>query len=444
MRQRILGTGFIFPFIFILFSQTAWPMGKRPPLPEEIPAPQTLPRPTLEECFELALERSETVAIEKEQIEEAESQFFIAASEALGDVHFEMTDKRQDIRKGGGGGEVASSFNDPVRRERKFVIKQPLFQGFKALGALTGAGSLRKSEKEEWQRAKELLFLDVARAFYGLLRERKELEIATGTHSLLGVRVRELEERERIGRSRPSEVATAKSHLRIVEAERAKIRGLAAVARHVLEFLTGLDLEGRELQEEEVPGEEAGGIATYLADLDSRHDVEAARQSAKTAWRGVIVAQSGFWPDLSIEHNQYERREGFQSDLDWDFLFKINIPLFQGGGALGNFKKSLSQWRQEKLNYSRVKREAELDIKENYEYWKASLEESRSLEEAVRAAEENLRLQSGEYARNLVSNLDVLAALESLHTTRRDANLAHYEMKENYWKLKVAAGELGA
>jgi outer membrane protein len=170
--------------------------------------------------------------------------------------------------------------------------------------------------------------------------------------------------------------------------------------------------------------------------------VEAAKQSAKTAWRGVIVAQSEFWPDLSIEHNQYERREGFQSNLDWDFLFKINVPLFQGGETFGGFKKSVSLWKQEKLNYSLVKRQAELEIKESYQNWKASLEEARSLKEAVQASEENFRLQKEEYAHNLVNNLDVLEALELLHETRRDANRAHYQMKQNYWQLMVAAGEL--
>jgi len=436
---------FLFFACLFLISPELWAMAKQPPVSspsKEIPS-VTPPPLTLEDCYELALKRSESVAIRKEKIEEAESQFYTAASEALGDVHFEMTDRRQDIQKGGGDGAVASSSNDPARRERKFVINQPLFQGFKALGALTGAGSLRKTEKEEWHRAQELLFLDVARAFYGLLQQGKELELVTEIHSLLIERVKDLEGRERIGRSRASEVATAKSRLRIIEAERASTRGLEAVARHVLEFLTGLDLEGRELAEEEVPGKEAGGITEYLTDLETRHDVEAARQSAKTAWRGVIVAQSGFWPEISIQHNQYERREGFQSNLDWDFLFKIDVPLFQGGEAFGGFKKAVSRWKQEKLTYSLVKREAELEIKESYQNWRASLEEVRFLEEAVRAALENFRLQREEYDHNLVGNLDVLQALESLHQTRRDANRVHYEMKENFWKLKVAAGEGG-
>ena len=58
------------------------------------------------------------------------------------------------------------------------------------------------------------------------------------------------------------------------------------------------------------------------------------------------------------------------------------------------------------------------------------------------AAKKNFELQKEEYERNLVGNLDVLEALETLNNTRRRANEVFYEMKENFWGLKVAIGEI--
>jgi len=170
--------------------------------------------------------------------------------------------------------------------------------------------------------------------------------------------------------------------------------------------------------------------------------VEAARQAVKTAWRAVIVAQSELWPEISIEHNQYERREGFSSNIDWDFLFKVDVPLLQGGSAIGKIKQAVSQWKKEKLNYSLVRREAGRDIKESFEKWRSSKSESGALEEALKAAEENFRLQKEDYTHNLVGNLDVLEALEELQQTRREAIRAHYQMKSDYWRLRIAAGEI--
>ncbi len=418
-------------------------MGQRPQTQEpqasvEATGPLLL---SLRGCYELALKRSETVAIQKEEIKEAEAQFFKAASEALGDINFIMDFSRQDNPTGGDPSATARSFTDPERRERKFVIKQPLFQGFKALGALTGAGSLRRDEKEEWRRAKQLLFLDVARAFYGVLREKKELETIEGIHSLFQERIRELEEREKIGRSRSSEVATAQARMKLLERDRARASGALALARYLLEFLIGAPLEKYDLQEEGLPQGGSRGLPHYLEAAEMRADIEAQRQAVKTAWRSVIVAQSEFWPELSLESNQYQRREGLAQDIEWDLLFKVDVPLSRGGETVGKVKEAVSRWKKSKFSYSLAKRKARLEIQESYQNWITSLDETRALEAALQASQENFLLQKDEYTKNLVSNLDVLEALESLFETRREANRADYERKANYWALRIAAGE---
>ncbi len=425
----------IFIFWTLLFGCFLFPSFAAPPPAENTPL-------TLRACYELALKRSETVAIQKEEIEEAEAQIFEATSEALGDVDFVMEKFHQANPAGGGdSSSIGRTFTDPERLESRFTISQPLFRGFRALGALTGAGSLTKQQKEEWFRAKELLFLDVANAFYGLLREKKDLRALQEIHVLIRHRIEELTEREQIGRSRSSEVVTATARMKALEAERAHTRGSLKVARHVLEFLTGIELGGRRLAEENLPQEPSREISDYLAAAELRSDVQAAKQSMKTARQGIVVAQSEFWPELSLEHNRYQRREGVQADIDWDLLFKLDVPLFRGGGTVGKVKEAVSRWKKEKLAYSLALRQAEFEIKEAYQNWIASVAEDASLKEAVKSAADNFRLQREEYKRNLVSNLDVITALEFLHQTRRDSNHAYYQMKENYWGLRVAAGE---
>jgi outer membrane protein TolC len=401
----------------------------------------------LEDCYEQALERSETVAISKEEIEEAEAQFFKATSEALGDVDFVITDFRQDAPKprdlgAEGGPGFGSTFNAQHRRERAFVISQPLFQGFKSIGALSGAGSFRKQQKEEWLRAKQLLFLDVATVFYALLREKRDLENVEGIRTLLEERIRELKKREEIGRSRPSEVVQAEAAMGRVEGELARVRGVVKATRHLLEFLTGIPIELNRLQEEELPDETIRELAAYLDGFETRPDIEASKEAVKTARGAVIVAQSSLWPEITLENNQYVKREGFQKDFDWDLFIKLTVPLSRGGENIGKIKEARSRWKQAKLVYSRTQREAELEIKEAYERWVSSAEQSEALSGALRASQENYRLQKEEYTRNLVGNLDVLEALEELFETSRAANRAAYEMKESYWRLRVATGDV--
>ncbi|MFA7255725.1 MAG: TolC family protein, partial [Candidatus Omnitrophota bacterium] len=401
------------------------------------------PTLSLEECYRLALIQSETVAIQKEAIARATAQIFNAASQGLGSVDFivERTfqDNQQSNLAGSGG---LANLGDPNIQESKFKISQPLFQGFKAIGALTGAGSYKREQTEAWIRAKELLYTDVSRAFYNVLRYEKEIEINQGIHELLQKRIQELEERESIGRSRMSEVITARTNLKILEADLAAAQGALATVRYMLEFLTGTELGGRPLEEETVEEVSAKTLTEHLKMATARADVKAAEQAVKTAWRGILVAQSGFWPTITLDHNQYTRREGTLANLDFDTLFRVDVPLFSGGETVGQVKDSIGILKQKKLYFSLAKRQAELEIKQTYQVWLSAKETNALLKEAVRDAENNYAIQSEEYTRSLVNNLDVLAALESLHNTRQRQNVTYYVMKQDEAAFRVAIGEV--
>ena len=392
---------------------------------------------SLEECYHFALIQSEIVAIQKEAISRATAQIFNAASQGLGNVDFIIDRTFQDNQKSN-----LNSLGDPNIHESKFKISQPLFQGFKAIGALTGAGSYRKEQTEAWIRAKELLYMDVARAFYNVLRYEREIEINQGIHELLQQRIEELEEREKIGRSRTSEVITAQTNLKMLEADLSSARGALATTRYLLEFLTGIELENRKLEEETVEEVSSRTLTEHLKMAATRSDVKAAEQAVKTAWRGIVVAQSGFWPTITLDHNQYMRREGTLANLDFDTLFKFTVPLFSGGETVGQVKDSIGILKQKKLVFSLAKRQAELDIKQSYQIWLSAKETNRLLKEAVQQAEENYKIQSEEYTRSLVSNLDVLAALESLNNTRQSQNRTYYIMKQDEAAFRVAIGEV--
>lgn len=395
---------------------------------------------TLRDCYELALKQSEQIAILKEEIEIAEAQALSAMSEGLGDINFIMSNTQQQ-KLGGGEGGVSGSFTRHERRERKFTVTQPLFQGLKAFGAITGAGSFTKQRKEEYERAKELLFLDVARAFYDILKYDKERTIIQEILTLFNERIEELTGREQIGRSRPSEIANARARMKALEADWARTAGLLAGNRYVLEFLTGINISINRLQDEESPDQDPKRIQVDLSGIEWRSDVEAARQAVKMANKGIIVAQSGLWPEISLEYNHYEKREGIQGLIDWDLLFKIDVPIFKGFETSGKIKQAVSDWKQAKLTRRLAMRQAALEIKQAHENWLSKAQEYEALEESVRASHDNFKLQREDYERNLVSNLEVLDALESLHAARRSANEVYYDMKYNYWNWKVALGE---
>ncbi len=416
-------------------------MGKRPPkIPRAGPSKPAALSLTLWDCYQFSVQRSEKLAIQKEEVGRTLASFLEASGEALGDIDFVSTNLRQDPQNNSSSGSSSSStFTGSEKRERKFVISQPLFQGFKTLGALSGAGSLKKQRQKEWERAKQLLFLEVVNAFYDYLRLVKDIEIIRGILNLFGDRIKDLNGWVEIGRSRPSEVTTARSQHGVFQAELARSKGSLAVANNLLGFLLGFSVEKQELQDGQTPLVPEGTLNT-LELAQHRPDVEASRQAVTTARGAVIIAQSELWPKVSFDSNLYEHREGFQSGNSWDALFTLSVPLGKGGTTLGGIRNAASLWKESKLTHSLTLRTAEREIKDAYENWKSAAERYQALEKAVAASQENFTFQNQEYQRQIVNNLDVLDSLRSLFDARRDANQAFYEAKKNYWSLEVAKG----
>ncbi len=387
---------------------------------------------TLRACYALALARSETIAIQEELIRETEGRFLQALSGALPRTSFALSERRQDATND-------SSFRLKKAPERKITFSQPLFSGLKEFAAMAGSRAERRQRIQEKARAEQLLLIDVADAFYLLVEQRQELEALEGVRTALLRRIEELEERARLGRSRASEVVSAEAQLRRVEADFELARGQEDTARHLLEFLTGREPIAAIADDMAVPPLEHE--ERYLARVSLRPNVRAAEEAWTIAKKEVAVARAKFWPTASVEGNYYVERVGVSEGIDWDMLFKLDVPIFQGGQALGAVQEALSKARQARWRAEQARRGAVLEVKDAYVKLQAAMARREAFEKALEATEEDFRLQEAEYQLSLVSNLDVLRALQALGDARRNAIHARYDVKRLYWQLRAATGQ---
>lgn len=428
-------------------TSNLWAMARRPPAEPATASSQLTPAPVelsldIWDCYQMAMRRSETLAIRKEEIGRTLSSYLESNGEIIGDINYVSTDFWQDPQKAHSDGtsSVGSTLTSSERRERRFELTQPLFQGFKALGALSAAGSLRKQKIGDWERAKQLLFMDTINAFYDYLHAAEDVRIIQGIIDLSQDRIKDLKEWEDIGRSRPSESATARSNLENFNSELAASKGREALAKNLLAFLIGVVVRPHELKEESgIQKPDQKEDIMELARM--RPDVQASRYAVTSARGGFIIAQSDLWPKITLDGNLYEHREGFQSGISWDMLVTLNVPLGTGGTTLGKIRDALGAWRESKLAYSLSERTALREIQDAQDNWENRFERYQALEKAVKAAQENFTLQQEDYKRRLVSNLDVLDALRNLFESKRDANEAYFDTKKSYWQLQVAEGK---
>ena len=391
---------------------------------------------TLADCYRLALAQSETLAIHQELIAEAEARFALAFSTLLPRVSFVSSDKRQD-------GTGSSAFTLRHVPERKFTLSQPLFSGFREFAALRGSQAEQAQRRLEKSRAAQRLLMDVADAFYLALELRDDLAALGMIQEALAARLDDLTAREQIGRSRPSEVVSAQAALRRVEAEAYEVRSQQVVARHLMEFLTGIEPLGPLADAEPVlPVVQAE--SAYLAKAIGQPGVQAVEQAARVAQEGVAVAGADRWPAVSLDGNYYVERAGTAKDMDWDATLEVDVPIFQGGEVTGAIQAAESQARQADWEVSAARRAAVRDVRDRHAQVTAAIAQADALTRALEATAESYRLQVEDYDRSLVNHLEVLQTLQALQDVRRDAVHAAYEAKRSVWRLRASVGEIPA
>ncbi|MDP2653338.1 MAG: TolC family protein [Candidatus Omnitrophota bacterium] len=415
-------------FLFILRASLSWAA----PVPGT-PSDASAASLTLKECYRWALRQSETVAIQQKSIEEAEGRFLQSLSGVLPDVTYIYSDRRQDGRSN------ANGFTLREVPERKFTFSQPLFSGFKEFAAIAGSRAEKRQRRHEKRRAEETLFVDVADAFYFFLSYQEDVETLSEVRQALVDRVKELKERFDLGRSRASEVASAQARLSRIEADLESVKGDWMIARQLLGFLTGQEIVSihDDLETVAVPVK-----GNDLAKAENRDDVRAAFEAWKVAQKQIVVARAGFFPEVSLDGNYYDKRVGNSSGVDWDVTLSIDVPVFRGGENTGKVRESKASAGKAQLIYLETRRRAALEIENVYTNLEVALLKEKALRAAYDAADENYRLQLDDYRKNLVNNLDVLQALEDLQEMRRAWTAAAKDTKRLYWNLLVTTGEL--
>ncbi len=395
---------------------------------------------TLAEAYRLALKQSEEIAIHEETLRAAEGHFYQAFQVILPKIDYSITRTEQEAVNGASADTTAGNSLRRSTPLQKFTLNQPIFSGFKEFAAIQGAGAEKRQRRYEIQRAKELLFIDVMGAFYAVLETQKDIGTLSDVQALMKIRRAELIGRARLGRSRESEVQGATSDLKLIEVELEDAKRQWTLAKELLEFYIGGELKNG-LQDVELPADLQGGALETVKSAENRADVKAAENAKILAEKGTVVARAGLFPTVSVDGNYYTERVGVQKDIDWDVVLKIDVPLFDRLDTFGDMKVAAAEEESARMTWRKAKRLAELDIKNAVEDFGAARRIQARLREAARATKKNYELQTKEYRLSLVNNLQVLDALKDYQDVARRFNQAHYQMKRNFWKLRVALGK---
>lgn len=389
---------------------------------------------SLDEAYQLALKKTETIPLALSQQRQAEAQ----VDKARGDFFPTLSASANYLKQN----KIIGTTGEYDQGLAKLTLSQSLFAGGKDTAQLNAANANKKVYEYQTLDTKNTLYIQVARAFYAVLSAEHEVTNTKKSIELTKKRMTELQKRKKIGKSRNIEILAAESQHSVLEAQLVAAIGEHQTAKSTFFNFTGLD-PNTSLKDDLTLPKEIKTLDSYLTKLEGRPDLLSLRSNLESHNSLVSAAQAEYFPRLDLTANYYFSRLHYSTTSpDWDAGITLTMPLFSQGITKAAVKEAQESKLQAELVFNQKKRNAEVEIHTAYNNMLSSLDQVKALEKAMATTEENYKQQEKDYSYSLATNLDVIQALNALDDTKRALDRTRYQALHAAAELKAVANEL--
>ena len=415
----------------------------------------------LQTCFQLTAVRDDSLKISLQDIRIAQAQL----SESIAALWptFTATNQQQFIHYTGpsqgfsfssfgvptggttGGATTTGSTIETTQGQRNYesqsniTMNYTIFNGGQNWNTVGASSALVAARRQTMARDYQTIYQDVAQAFYNVLQYEGDIAIQNDLVNALAARVTDLRSRVLLGRSRPSELLQAQTDLANARVTTQADLGSANASAETLAFYTGIPAARLKLKDtQKFPS--AAQLEYYLQHSGARPDVLSDVELLRQSERNLSVAQGQLFPTVSAQGNYLASQDPVSNNIDATMTLQISMPIFDGGLILAQIHQNREMVRESALNVEQLKRTADQDTRTAYDNFNASVAQVVVLREAAIYAAKNLEAQVEDYRRGVVSNLDVLTALQDYQTARQGLHNANMSARVNLINLHVAAG----
>lgn len=394
---------------------------------------------TIQDLFAEALKTSETMAIQTARSEQAQGRVNQAKSKSLPQVAVGANYLRQDVPADKVGSLEADQWTSKV------TITQPIFHGFKDRAGYLAADLDAQAQIAIKEEARIALYSQLAQAYFTVLRAESDVENLKASLDVAKKRSNEIKERTRIGRSRKGDLYAAEAQEMVLSSQIHAAEATVDQAWVELFYLTGRERKFRLKSGSFADGNiSRGSVDELVSKLDHRADLLALRKQVESAGEGIRVARSGHYPTVDVTGNYYLKRltGSATEDSKWDLGVALSLPLYQGGMTTAQVQEGVAKKQERQLLYDQAKRKATSDVNQAFTNLQTSKSQLAILQRALELTEKNFKEQSRDYTNGLVTNLDVLQALNTFSDTKRNYDRQKIIAQESATILQATIGNL--
>lgn len=398
---------------------------------------------TLEEAYRLALENHEDLSIARENINQARTDLAKSVAKILPNITAEGSYTRFTESKSSGAGFVTQPESSTGAELR---LTQPLYSGGREWAVQRQAKLQIQSETKGLEGATESVMLDTGRAYYGVLKAQKDVEIKRAALKRAQERLEVADARFTVGEVTKSAVLRAQAELAGTEAELLRSLNNLDNANVLLARLTGL--EGAFNLVEPAPQGAVALVPERLIEraLEERSDYNRLLLQEKAATESITIAKAGFKPSLRLEgiyswRDQEPQTTFFQEESASGTL-RLTYPIFEGFLRKAELADARSEFREAELVRLGLKRDISVQVNEAINNVRATDSLIESFRRQVAFAEEDYSMVFEQFKFGVATTLDVIDADTVLVSAQTSLASATYDLEVAKLTLKFVTGTL--
>ncbi|MGC8120884.1 TolC family outer membrane protein [Marinobacter sp. VGCF2001] len=397
----------------------------------------------LVDAYEQALSYDSGIASALAQFQAQQAASDVSKSSLLPQVGAFAEGNHTDFDAKNGPGDSYKAFNYGVQ------LTQPVFRADNWF-RYDASQFQTEAAQAQYNLAQQQLILDVATAYFNVLRAQDTVSTARATEAAIQRQYEQAQERFDVGLIAITEVYEARASYDDSKSQRIAAENQLNVAREQLARLTGEYAEDLENLRENFPlgrPEPLNPSEWEATALDQNWSIQAALFQLNASEANLKVAKSGHMPtlDLVASYGESEldgakstQQEGTQGVIG----LELNVPLYTGGGTQAGVRQQRSLVTAAEQDLNTVRRDVQVNTRSLFLTVNNNVETASALEQTIISRRSALDATRAGYEVGTRNIVEVLDAERAYYVALRDYANARYDYVINTLQLKQAAGTL--
>ena len=381
---------------------------------------------TLEESVRIALEKSKTLAMAREKVEESKARIGEARSGFLPRIGSKASYTRLDMvpyMSFAIPGMPAGTIPDKIEIGDDDIYnvavsaQQPLFTGGRILNGYRMAEYGAEAEALNYRRSESEVVLHATEAYYGVLKAQEFRKVSEQAVAQMEAHVRDLENMYQVGMIAENDLLKAKVQLSNVKLMRIQATNAVRMATTAFCSVLGIPLDTEvalKAKLEYQPSEPVVLDEAIQKALKERPEMKAMQYSLKIGEKAVSISKAGWLPNVGLIGNYNYKRPDRENEKEWygswDVTVAAEMNVFDWGATHYQTTQAKHRLRRMEEGFGQLRDGITLEVTQSVLALQEAREKVAATQENVEQAEENYRITNEKFKQGMATNTDLLDA----------------------------------